>query len=146
MATNFGIDLLVQDMDLVLGANGDFFCTDDMEILLNQNVETQIPFDGYITLRESIGNVLAPSVGEYSQYEQKVGAGASLTISTTSDFQREFGYFVERAKAQLLQDTRIKSVENISYEVIDNSIVNIYVSITISELNQPQDFVFPFAI
>lgn len=144
--SNFGVDLFVQDDDLLIGANGDFFCTDDMEYLLNQDEKTVVPFVGYISLRESIGAVLAPSVGEYSQYEQETGAGASLVVSTTSDFQKQFGFFQERAVAQLLKDGRIRSVESINYEIIDNSVVNIYVSIITTELEQPQDFVFPFAI
>lgn len=144
--SNFGVDLFVQDEDLIIGANGDFFCTDDMEYLLNQDVKTIVPFVGYINLRESIGAVLAPAIGEYSQYDQETGAGASLVVSTTSDFQKQFGFFQERAITQLLKDSRIKSVESINYEIINNSVVNIYLSIIITELEQPQDFVFPFAI
>lgn len=142
---NFGIDLFEQDGDLVLGANGDLLCTDDVEIILNQDPETAVQFDGYVCLRESVANVISPSFGEYSHDEQTTGAGANATISKTN-FEEEFNNFIERAKTQLLKDERIEQVTSITYNVLNNNTVNILMKLKVSGLDNPIPFVFPYSI
>lgn len=142
---NFGIDLYVQDHDLLIGSNGDFFCTDDLEYVLNQDPTTEVQFEGYVCLRESIVNILNPEKGTYSHLEPNTGVEADLLISSGADFEKQFNNFIDRLNTELGADERIASINDVTYKYTSTG-VNIYVSLTPTGLDIPIPFVFPLSL
>lgn len=144
MTTNFGIDLYEQDGDLIIGVNGDLFCTDDVELILNQDIQTQVRFEGYVCLFESIKRILPISFGEYSPYYVEIGAGANKTISSNTELDKEFNQFKERATTQILKDERVAEVINIEYQKVNSDEIKILMNLRVVDIATPISFVFPF--
>lgn len=142
MSNNFGIDLFVQDKDIMIGINGDYLTTQDVEQVINE-----LPFEGYVALRETIAKVLYPEQGTFSPFNYTDGAGAVDLISSTSDFEDKFTNFKNRVVSQLSKDDRVESVEEIDYNIYsesDKNIITIIVKVIPNNLQKVSTFVFPF--
>lgn len=139
--SNFGDDLFLSiDNDLIISSNGDYMCTSDYEKTISD-----LPFEGYVCLRETIARMIQATAGEYSVFDINFGAGIEELISTT-DFNNKFNQFKERLQTSLLNDDRVKYVERIEYEKIDINTYNIYVSIITVGSNVSSKFVFPYVV
>ena len=88
--------------------------------------------------------VLKPAFGEYSPYNPEIGAGGNKTVSLSTEFDKEFNDFKERAIKQILQDERIQTVNNIDYNRINSNEIHIGISVIMVNTNTPISFVFPF--
>jgi hypothetical protein len=138
---NLGNDIKLDiDGDFIFGLNGDFFTTDDEEATIDPN---DLPFEGYIAIRQFIFICLEAVMGEYNPFDTDFGVGIENLIS--KNIPEVFNDFKERVITQLLNDDRIKDVARVDYEMIETNLCNIYIDVIVQGENYPSGFVYPFA-
>lgn len=134
--SNLGNDLMLNDYDIVIGANGDYLTTLDYEKTL-----TNLRYEGYICVRETIARII-----EYSMYEldmfERAGVGANKYIS--SNVNNIYNTLIDKIKEELIKDDRIRSVDNVEVTQVTLNIVTITVNLVVINSDELSEFVFPF--
>lgn len=142
MANNFGNDLILDQYgDLIIGDNGDFATTEDLE---KKIPEEDLPFPGYISIRESLYNVLLSEKGDW-QFDISTGANVPYYIS--QPMNKKFDDLKNSIRNEILKDDRIESVPDVSITKFpEQSLAEI--SITIKPVGQEKtsNFVFPYIL
>lgn len=125
------------EVDLIIGDNGDFFTTLDFE----QKIPENIPYEGYICLYECIYRTLQTSKGTWF-YDLFFGVNIDDYISQTID--DNLFLIKEDIEKALKSDDRIKEITKLNAFVSDSNTLTIEISFIPIGQNESSEFVFPY--
>lgn len=125
------------EIDLIIGDNGDFFTTLDFE----QKIPDDILYEGYICLYESIFRTLQTSKGNFF-YDLFFGVNIDDYISQTID--DNLFLIKEDIEKALKADDRIKEITKLNAFVSDSNTLTIEISFIPIGQNESSSFVFPY--
>ncbi len=141
---NMGCDIMVaydedNEADFLIGHNGDFLTTDDIE----QKLEDGHPFKGKICLYESIYRLLQTTKGSW-RLNTDFGTNIDDYISKNIDDVRFL--IKDTISVELRKDDRIKEVSNIIIEMESQSVMIIEIHIIPIGEDEKSVFVYPYSV
>lgn len=139
MANNLGNDIILNNGDIDFNDNGDILTTSDIE----QKMGSELPFEGYVCLRESILDIVNGIKGTYP-FDVQFGSDIDLYISR--DIQETYLHIKSVLERELRKDDRIQEVVSINFRQVTERIINIYVKILPIGREQSSQFVYPYNI
>lgn len=143
MFNNIGSDLMFitdedNEVDLMLTVNGDLMSTSDFESI----VKSKIPYEGYISLYNSIYTMLQANKGTYF-YNMDFGNNINEYISSTID--EDLFLIKDDLERELRKDDRIKQLKRVDLTINEDTLE---IEIEFIAINQQEVsmFVFPYSI
>ena len=135
--THLGSDVMLKNGDYIFSKGGDFFTTVDFE---KANAMAS-RFPGYHNIFFSLADRLLTQKGANS-FHPEYGSDIQRICSSpmTDDFEDQLRTEVHNT---LIQDERVKNVDEILIEFKRNNTVMVTVSLTIAGTEQKAKFVFP---
>lgn len=143
MFNNIGSDLMFvtdedNEVDLMLTVNGDLMSTSDFESI----VKNKIPYEGYISLYNSIYTMLQASKGTYF-YNMDFGNNINEYISSTID--EDLFLIKDDLERELRKDDRVKQIKRVDL-TINGDTLEIEIEFIAIGQQEVSMFVFPYSI